>query len=233
MGCGRSRRCVSARRRGAAGSRRRAWRAPCRAAPDRAATPCARYRQSRLQPARPERRVRSARSRRRVAPPGRSSAARRRRCAPRSGQLARIEARIVAAWQQKIDPEGPPAAASAPTEPGAPAELAAIAIADTLRKAWQPDLGPLGTALAKLAAEILPRLDALQKRIDEIARTPLPPLTMASGLTAIAKRDDGNGGITSPEDIVAALARMSDEERTLTLIKATHANPIRPNGFGR
>ncbi len=142
------------------------------------------------------------------------------------GQLARIEARIVAAWQERIDPEGPPAAA-APTAPGAP-ELAAMAFADTLRKAWQPDLAPLGAALAKLAEDLLPRLDALQKRIEEIAQTPLPPLTMARGVTALARRDDGNGGLTSPEDVVAALARMSDEERTLALIKAAHATPIHP-----
>ena len=104
-------------------------------------------------------------------------------------------------------------------------------------QAWQPDLAPLGIALAKLAADLLPRLDALQKRVDEIARTPLPPLTMARGIAALAKRDDGAGGSTSREDIVAALARMSDDERTLALIKAAHATPIaplgRPAGFSR
>src|SRR6266566_886577 len=50
-----------------------------------------------------------------------------------AGQLARIEARIVAAWQQEIDPDGPPAATE-PVDPGAPAELAATVLADTLRK---------------------------------------------------------------------------------------------------
>ena len=139
-------------------------------------------------------------------------------------QLARIEARIVAAWRERIDPDGPPAAA----EHRAPPELAAMALADTRRKSWQPDLTPLGAVLAKLAADLLPRLDALQKRVDEIARTPLPPLTMARGIAALAKRDDGAGGSTSPEDVVAALARMSDDERTLALIKAAHATPLRP-----
>jgi phage head maturation protease len=146
------------------------------------------------------------------------------------GQLARIEARIVAAWRDQIDRDGPPAAtaAGAPTEHGAPAEHAAMALADTLRKSWQPDLAPLGAALAKLADDLMPRLDALQQLVDEIARTPLPPLTMARGVTALAKRDDGAGGLSSPEDVVAALARMSDEERTLALIKAAHATPLRP-----
>jgi HK97 family phage prohead protease len=82
--------------------------------------------------------------------------------------------------------------------------------------------------LAKaFVGEILPRLDALAKRVDEIAATPLPPLTAARGLSAIAKRDDG-GAAASPDDVVAALARMSEEERTLALIKAAHATPIRP-----
>jgi HK97 family phage prohead protease len=88
-----------------------------------------------------------------------------------------------------------------------------------------------GGDLAKaLAGELLPRLDALAKRVDEIAATPLPPLTLARGITAIAKHEDG-GAAAAPDDVIAALARMSDEERTLALIKAAHANPVRPAGF--
>jgi HK97 family phage prohead protease len=108
--------------------------------------------------------------------------------------------------------------------------LAAMVVADTLRKVRQPDLAPLAKGLAKLADELVPRLDALQKRVEEIARTPLPPQTLARGFTGISKREDGGGAITAGEDIVLALARMSDEERTLTLIKAVHANPIAPFG---
>lgn len=79
--------------------------------------------------------------------------------------------------------------------------------------------------------EIMPRLDALAKRVEEIAAVPLPPLTMARPAIAVSKRQDaGNPGF-SPDDIVAALAGMSEEERTLALIKAAHANPISP--FGR
>jgi HK97 family phage prohead protease len=83
--------------------------------------------------------------------------------------------------------------------------------------------------LAKaFVGEILPRLDALAKRVDEIAATPLPPLTAGRGLSAIAKRDDGAAASASPDEVVASLARMSEEERTLALIKAAHATPIRP-----
>ena len=108
----------------------------------------------------------------------------------------------------------------------AEASLAAMVIADSLRKVRQPDLAPLATGLAKLADELVPRLDALQKRVEEIARTPLPPQTLARRFTGISKREDGGGAITASEEIVAVLAQMSEEERTLTLIKAAHASPI-------
>jgi hypothetical protein len=85
--------------------------------------------------------------------------------------------------------------------------------------------------LGKLLAEIVPALELLTKRVDDIARTPLPALTMAKGTLAISKQQDrGNvasGPELSPEAIAAAFARMSKEEQTLTLIKASYANPIR------
>jgi phage head maturation protease len=220
-----------------------------------------------------------------------------------ASQRERIKVRIVAAWQAKIGPEGPPALASeqgpaadtarkgvadvarlakiivdleavyeriaievsadgddSPLPPqlqaiiaelhdllrslvaeesaepvdrgdgSAPADLVAMSLADTLRKVRHPGLAPLASGLAKLAGEIVPRLDALQKRVEEIARTPLPPQTLARGFVGISKREDGGGAMPASEDIVAALARMSEEERTLTLIKAAHANPITPFG---
>jgi hypothetical protein len=108
--------------------------------------------------------------------------------------------------------------------------LAALAIADSLRKSLRSETDSLAAGLAKLADDILPRLDALQRRVDDIAKTPLPPATAARGLTAIAKHADGHSIVATSDDIVAALAQMSDEERTLTLIKAAHANPIAPLG---
>jgi HK97 family phage prohead protease len=104
--------------------------------------------------------------------------------------------------------------------------LAALALADTLRKS-RPGETDLGARLSKFADDILPRLDALQRRVEDIAQTPLPPLTAARGLSAIAKRDDGAGMFVAPDDIVAALARMTDEERTLALIKAARITPLR------
>jgi phage head maturation protease len=105
--------------------------------------------------------------------------------------------------------------------------LAALALADTLRKRRHAATETVAAGLAKLADDIVLRLDALQRRVDDIARTPLPPMTATRG-GAIAKRDDGHHSAAAPDDIVAALARMTDEERTLTLIKAAHATPLRP-----
>ena len=94
-------------------------------------------------------------------------------------------------------------------------------LADLLAREASGDVG-------KLSDELVPRLEALQKRVDAIARTPLPPQTAARGLASLSKRQDGGVAPSGPDDIVAALARMTDEERTLTLIKAAHANPIAP-----
>lgn len=103
--------------------------------------------------------------------------------------------------------------------------LAELAASGLLRKAERRQIAMIADGLAKLAADLVPRLDALQQRVDEIARTPLPPQTVARGFVGLSKREDG--GAAAEADIVAALARMSEEERTLTLIKAAHANPIR------
>jgi hypothetical protein len=92
------------------------------------------------------------------------------------------------------------------------------------------------TALVKALNDMAPLLDRLSKRVDDIARTPLPPLTIARGSVALSKQEDGGsiGGQSdnalSPEAIASALAKMSREEQTLTLIKASYANPITVHG---
>ena len=92
------------------------------------------------------------------------------------------------------------------------------------------------TALVKALGEMVPLLDRLSKRVDDIARTPLPPLTIARGSVSVSKQQDGGGtgsasdSPLSPQAIAAALAKMSKEEQTLTLIKASYANPIRVLG---
>jgi phage head maturation protease len=81
------------------------------------------------------------------------------------------------------------------------------------------------------ASTVVPRLEELERSVAVLKAMPLPPQTVTRPATGISKRDDGGYSGVSAEDIVAALARMSDEERTLALIKAAHANPIRPFGL--
>jgi phage head maturation protease len=105
--------------------------------------------------------------------------------------------------------------------------FAALSRAGVLRKAAARDRAPLVDGLTKLAGELVPRLDRLQQRVEQIAQTPLPPQAAARGFTALAKRDDGFAAAPPESDVVDALARLSDEERTLLLIKAAHATPLR------
>ena len=88
-------------------------------------------------------------------------------------------------------------------------------------------------ALIATLADLVPRLDRLAKRVDEIARTPLPPVTIAKSVTAVSKQQDGGAvaGAVSSDELAAAFAGMSKEEQTLTLIKASYARPIHPAGL--
>jgi hypothetical protein len=44
--------------------------------------------------------------------------------------------------------------------------------------------------LTKVLGEVVPMLERLAKRVDEIARTPLPPLTVAKGTVSVSKEQD-------------------------------------------
>ncbi len=196
-----------------------------------------------------------------------------------TGELDQVKSRIVAAWEKKIDPAGPPTAVGPVSN--AIANRAALdhvhdclkamtggdccnaakaaarrsrTMLDHLKEAHdalcragarcdgfvaEPDTGEAddadkavraGDLMKAFAGEFLPRLDALAKRIAELEATPLPPLTAARISGGISKREDGGYPDLSPDDVVAGLSRMSDEERTLALIKAAHANPVRPFG---
>jgi hypothetical protein len=90
-------------------------------------------------------------------------------------------------------------------------------------------------ALFNALDKIVPMLERLTKRVDDIARTPLPPLTIAKGTVSVSKQQDRGSADAgepelSPEAVASALAKMSKDEQTLTLIKASYANPIRVRG---
>ena len=118
-----------------------------------------------------------------------------------------------------------------PLQPASESDMRAADPADAL-----PDKPTEKAALAKVLGEVLPMIERLTKRVDEIARTPLPPLTIAKGTVSISKQQDRGSNVgsgdpaLSPDSIAAALAKMSKEEQTLTLIKASYATPIRITG---
>ncbi len=122
-------------------------------------------------------------------------------------------------------------------EPRPPAQL----VSETETRAAEPtnalhDEPAEKTALATVLGEVVPMIERLAKRVDEIARTPLPPLTMAKGTVSVSKEQDrgrsidGSDPEMSREAVAAALAKMSKDEQTLTLIKASYATPIRIAG---
>ena len=93
-------------------------------------------------------------------------------------------------------------------------------------------------ALDQVLSEIVPMVERLTQRVDEIARTPLPPLAIANATVSVSKQQDrgsvaDSDPMLSQEAVAAALAKMSKEEQTLTLIKASYANPIRTSARER
>jgi hypothetical protein len=73
-------------------------------------------------------------------------------------------------------------------------------------------------ALAKVLDEIVPMLDTLTRRVDDIARAPLPPPAPPCGAVSVSKQQDGGNasGRTqelSQEVIASALGKMSKENR--------------------
>ncbi|HJU15722.1 MAG TPA: DUF6582 domain-containing protein [Stellaceae bacterium] len=80
-------------------------------------------------------------------------------------------------------------------------------------------------------AQALGALDALGKDVAAIKATPLPPATvkLPPGVTALDKTADGAAAPAVDDDaLLKRLAAMSEEERTMLLIKASYRNPFRP-----
>jgi hypothetical protein len=115
-------------------------------------------------------------------------------------------------------------AASAATDLAAPAAPIATGTVALLTS----DDGPLNKALAenttltKLLSDIVPIMDAMKKQISEIHAQPLPPALVANvGATDATRSNTGTPTtVLTPDDIAKALKGMSEEESTLTLIKA-------------
>ena len=91
--------------------------------------------------------------------------------------------------------------------------------------------------LVKMVTELAGIIERIAKQVDDIARTPLPPQTIAypPGLTGVSKSEDiGRAKLPmSDEDIVDRFAKLSPTEQTMLLIKAAYRNPMRSGGTGQ
>jgi hypothetical protein len=67
-------------------------------------------------------------------------------------------------------------------------------------------------------------------RVEQIANTPFPPMAIVRGGTPTTKAADsataGSAQQPTQDDIATALANMSNQDQTLTLIKAQHRKPM-------
>jgi hypothetical protein len=79
--------------------------------------------------------------------------------------------------------------------------------------------------------------ERMSKRVDDIYNQPQPPAALARVTGSVTKSADnrmpgqGEASPISPEDLTKALASMSQEERTLQLIKAARATPMMTHGI--
>jgi HK97 family phage prohead protease len=91
--------------------------------------------------------------------------------------------------------------------------------------------------LIKMVTELAAVIGRVAKQVDDIARMPLPPQTIAypHGFTKVSKNEDIESARTpaSEEDIVERFAKLSPTEQTMLLIKAAYRHPMRPGGIGQ
>jgi hypothetical protein len=107
------------------------------------------------------------------------------------------------------------ATAAAPAEP---VPAAAVTTDDgPLNKALSDN-----AALTKLLGDIVPVMKTMHDRIEQIAAQPMPAALVANvGATDATRSNTGTPTtVLTPDDIAKALKGMSEEESTLTLIKA-------------
>ena len=88
-----------------------------------------------------------------------------------------------------------------------------------------------------MVTELAGIIGHIAKQVDDIARTPLPPQTIAYPLklTGVNKNEDiGTARLPmSDEDFVERFTKLSSTEQTMLLIKAAHRNPMCPGNSGQ
>jgi hypothetical protein len=82
--------------------------------------------------------------------------------------------------------------------------------------------------LVKTLGDMVPMMAAMQKRIEDIAQTPLPAATVAMpAATAAGRAAAATTAAPSSDEVVKALAEMPEQQRVETVIKAQLRHPIR------
>jgi HK97 family phage prohead protease len=118
-------------------------------------------------------------------------------------------------------------AAGAEVDPVTKANAALDAIEGKIDRLMNP--GP-ADALMKIFEAQAAEIDRLTKLVDDLQKAPLPAKTYGANLfKAISKEEDARGGgrdsEASIEDAELLLAELSEEDRALLLIKASHRLP--------
>jgi hypothetical protein len=121
-------------------------------------------------------------------------------------------------------------------EPGKNAVSVSRETSDDLAKVERvARLEAQNATLVKTINDMVPMLERMSKRVEDIAQQEVPPRAIARVTGSITKAADnrlpGEQPIAiSPEDVTKALANMTPEDRTLTMIKAAKANPLHLHG---
>lgn len=92
------------------------------------------------------------------------------------------------------------------------------------------DLAKVQAERDKFAAtlcDLAPRVEALGKRVEELAQQPLPAETIARGLglRRVEKGAGADAAPRTPEEVAQAFGRLSSEDQTMVLIRASHMQP--------
>jgi len=87
--------------------------------------------------------------------------------------------------------------------------------------------------MAEMMETLTKQFTELRGRVEDIAQTPLPPraLQRVTGGNGLTKGQDNGGGQSGSADVTDALAQMSDDEVTQTLIKRSFRKPLVVHGF--
>jgi hypothetical protein len=127
-------------------------------------------------------------------------------------------------------------AGGAGTDRGEPGKNAAVDADDLAKVERVERLEAQNATLVKTINDMVPMLERMSKRVEDIAQQEMPPRAIARVTGSITKSVDNRmpGDVTQPisqEDVAKAFAEMDPETQTLTLIKAAKQKPMMTHGI--